>query len=115
MPAQVSGPLEGRVALLGAPESTEEVTIDLAAETIVLRSPSGLIGVWGLDEVVIQVEEDGFLLTVEGDHLVLATGDDPAFARAVGLAAALPLPAQAPDRNMPAQRPVVRSAGDLFR
>lgn len=115
MPAPVSGPLEGRVALLGAPESTEDVTIDLVAETIVLRSQVGLIGVWGLDEVVIQAEEDGFLLTVEGDHLLLATGDDAAFARAVGLAAALPPAAQPPDLATPARRPVVRSAGDLFR
>lgn len=103
--SEMEGPLSGLVALLGAPETSEEVTIDLDAETIGLRSKRGVIGTWRLDEMEIAVEEEGFRLEVEGEQLVLVTNDDRTFAMGVGLVP----PGVAPERPRP------QSAGDLFR
>jgi hypothetical protein len=79
----------GLLRLVG--DSPLQVVVDVEGETLELRSAGGSLGTWALADIGIRGEDDGFHLRIEGEEFVLATDDDPGFARHIGLQSASPI------------------------
>ncbi len=81
----------GRLLLLDAAGTQIRVVIDLDEERLAIKAGSKPLGSWPLSEVGVRGEDDGFHLRLEGEEVVVATDDDPAFARLIGLHSASPI------------------------
>lgn len=79
--------------LLRLPEDENgvEVSVDLAAERIVIRGGDVLIGDWPMDDVRVVATDEGFRLRAEGEEVVLVVDRDAELAIELGLRSAPPV------------------------
>jgi hypothetical protein len=77
--------LKGRLRLVGSHEAPINVVVDLDAVTLSVSTMDVEIGSWSVAGLDVRALDDGFLIQVEDENVVINTEDDGAFARALGI------------------------------
>ncbi|HKZ19114.1 MAG TPA: hypothetical protein VJQ57_03290 [Acidimicrobiia bacterium] len=67
------------------PSETVGVGIEVVANSLTLIVSESEVGVWPLNRIDVDVEEDGFHVQVDGEEFVFVTRQAEEFARAVGV------------------------------
>ncbi len=80
----------GTARMAGTVLTDVMISVDLDAETVVLKTPSMEVGRWSLSEVKAHAAQDGIHLHLEDEEVVITTSDDARLALALGLSAAPP-------------------------
>ena len=83
------GHFEGLLKIAGTSDEIG-VEIDLENERMLMKSGDTVLGEWGLHDVGVRSERDGFHLRIEGEQVILTTTDDAGFALEIGLRSASP-------------------------
>ena len=82
--------LKGRVILSGESPPGAPVTVVAKDTRFVIIADSGIVGDWDVRDIGISSRNEGFVLKIRGEELVLTTSDDAAFADELGLATLSP-------------------------
>ena len=82
--------LKGRVILAGESAPGTPVTVVAKDTRFVIIAESGIVGDWDVKDIGISARNEGFVLKIRGEQLVLTTNDDAAFADELGLATLSP-------------------------
>lgn len=85
------GEYEGKLRVPGDIGPSLGVTVDLSDSRIRVAAGPSEIGDWDLSEVMVNAEEDGFHMRVEGEELILRVEKDAEFAIDLGLRSAPPV------------------------
>lgn len=103
---------QGRMKLADNPSETVGAGIQVVANSLTLIVSESEVGVWPLNRIEVDVEDDGFHVQVDGEEFVFVTRQAEEFARAVGV---LDRPvngnhrASAPARSKPAKTKPAKS------
>jgi hypothetical protein len=76
---------QGKMRLADNPSETVGVGIEVVANSLTLIVSESEVGVWPLNRIDVDVEEDGFHVQVDGEEFVFVTRQAEEFARAVGV------------------------------
>ncbi|MGH8926200.1 MAG: hypothetical protein ACRDWA_16455 [Acidimicrobiia bacterium] len=71
--------------LAANPSETVGAGIEVVANSLTLIVSDSEVGVWPLNRIEVDVEEDGFHVQVDGEEFVFVTREAEEFARAVGV------------------------------
>ncbi len=81
----------GSLRLAEDPQSRVRAEIEVDDERLVVRAGGDELGNWALAAVSFDPAPGGFIMSADGEELILTTGDNPAFAQIVGVDAPPPL------------------------
>ena len=102
---RVAVELKGRVILAGESPPGTPVTVVAKDTRFVIIADSGIVGDWDVKDIGISARNEGFVLKIRGEQLILTTSDDAAFADELGLATLSPrLARKVAARHNPAAR-----------
>ena len=76
---------QGRMKLADNPSETVGAGIQVVANSLTLIVSESEVGVWPLNRIEVDVEDDGFHVQVDGEEFVFVTRQAEEFARAVGV------------------------------
>ena len=76
---------QGKMKLSANPAESVGAGIEVVAGSLTLIVSDAEVGVWPLEKVGVEVEEDGFHVQVDGEEFVFVTREAEEFARAVGV------------------------------
>lgn len=96
---------QGKMKMAANPSESVGAGIEVLANSLTLIVSDSEVGVWPLNRIEVDVEDDGFHVQVDGEEFVFVTRDAEEFARAVGV---LDRPLNGKDRTVTAPRPPVR-------
>jgi hypothetical protein len=76
---------QGRMKFAANPSESVGAGIEVVANSLTLIVSDSEIGVWPLNRIEVDVEDDGFHVQVDGEEFVFVTRQAEEFARAVGV------------------------------
>lgn len=84
---------DARLRVPGQARLPLNVAVEVADEMIRFTSGGKSLGEWPQARVAVEVQSDGFHLTIDDEEIVLTVTDPSGFARALGVSAGRPRPA----------------------